>query len=105
MLENVNRTSLFKRSRDCNEKRVSYAFLLKRLNIDFNAINCAKGKSLLSTIWAVRDDEKLLVDDRVFLGTSVYEGRRKVLQGWLVPPGESIVRNTLIKNPFPGSAL
>lgn len=78
---------------------------LKRLNIDFNAINCAKGKLLLSTTWAVRDDEKLLVDDRVFLGTSVYEGRRKVLQGWLVPPGEPIVRNTLIKNPFPGSVL
>jgi len=79
---------------------------LKRFSIDFNAINCAKGKLLLSTMWAVRDDEKLLVDDGVFLiGTSVYEGRRKVLQGWLVPPRESIVRNTLIKNPFPGSAL
>jgi len=56
-------------------------------------------------MWAVRDDEKLFADDGVFLGTSVYEGQRKVLQGWLVPPGESIVRNTLIKNPFPGSAL
>lgn len=54
---------------------------------------------------AVQDDEKLLVDEGRGLRSSVYEGRRKVLQGWLVPPGEPIVRNTLIKNPFPGSAL
>lgn len=74
--------------------------------VDLKAINRAKGKSsALSTMWAVHDDEKLLANEGCGLRTSVYEGRRKVLQGWLVPPGDPIVRNTLIKNPFPGSAL
>jgi len=83
-------------------ERVTRAtFFPERSCVAFNSINRAKGKLLLSRTWTVRDDEKLVASDGAFRATSVCEGQRKVLQGWLVPPGEPIVRNTLIKNPFP----
>ena len=68
-------------------------------------INCAERKYPTLMTYDAPENENVSrrKGDRKHLRAQ--ERQRKVLRGWREFPGGPIVRNTLIKNPFPGYAL